>query len=411
MSLILFLEFILNKDLNSKIISFFLLVYFFIPFLNISTYRGVIEFETILIYCISNIFILFVLRYFSYLKIPEKKIFYIKNNVNVFVLALIHIFITYILLFYLYFVYGNIFVNQELRFYISPIIGYLIKSTIYIPLVFIALKKNTSFLYKFVFLILPLVPAFLIGSRGTVIMIIFGVMIVLLMMQLEKNKIINIINLKYKTLKFKHFLYGLFSSSLILYSVFYIRRMTSKVYVSSTELIKRYFDVSIPPVFIFLILPIYLNLRETVGITNQILTQKLKANSIIPLFFSEIFTVLPGKQISPGAVLGELIGRSGDAGLTPGIIGGIYLDFGYFSLIVPSLIVFFICFFYRQCLIYDRYKILYALSLIQFFHLYHRGFLKLEYFISFFIVLVYIYLSGFFKISNEDSSRSISISS
>lgn len=411
MSLILFFEFILNKDLNSKIISFFLLIYFFIPFLNISTYRGVIEFETILIYCISNIFILFVLRYFSYLKIPEKKIVYIKNNVNVFVLALIHIFITYLLLFYLYFVYGNIFVNQELRFYINPLIGYLIKSTIYIPLVFIALKKNTSFLYKFVFLFLPLVPAFLIGSRGTVIMIIFGVMIVLLMMQLEKNKIFNIINHKYKTLKFKHFLYGFFISSLILYSVFYIRRITSKVYVSSTELIKRYFDASIPPIFIFLILPIYLNLRETVGITNQILTQELKANSIIPLFFSEIFTVLPGKQISPGAVLGDLIGRSGDAGLTPGIIGGIYLDFGYFSLIVPSLIVFLICFFYRQCLKYDRYKILYALSLIQFFHLYHRGFLKLEYFISFFIVLVYIYLSGFFKISNEDSSRSISISS
>jgi hypothetical protein len=411
MSLILFLEFFLNKDLNAKIISFFLLVYFFIPFLNISTYRGVIEFETIIIYCISNIFILFILRYFSYLKIPEKKIVYIKNNVNVFVLALIHIFITYILLFYLYIVYGNIFVNQELRFYISPVIGYLIKSTIYIPLVFIALKKNTSFLYKFVFLILPLVPAFLIGSRGTVIMIIFGVMIVLLTMQLEKNKIINTINFKYKTLKFKHFLYGLLTSSLILYSVFYIRRITSNVYVSSTELIKRYFDVSIPPVFIFLILPIYLNLRETVGITNQILTQELKANSIIPLFFSEIFTILPGKQISPGAVVGDLIGRSGDAGLTPGIIGGIYLDFGYFSLIVPSLIVFLICFFYRQCLIYDRYKILYALSLIQFFHLYHRGFLKLEYFISFFIVLVYIYLSGFFKINNEDSSRSISISS
>lgn len=411
MSLILFLEFIFNKDLNSKIISFFLLVYFFIPFLNISSYRGIIEFETIMIYCISNIFILYVLRYFSYLKIPQKKIVYIKNNVNVFVLALMHIFISYILLFYLYIVFGNIFVNQELRFYISPVIGYLIKSTIYIPLVFIALKKNTSFLYKFVFLILPLVPAFLIGSRGTVIMIIFGVMVVLLTMQLEKNKIINIINLKYKTLKFKHFFYGLLTSSLILYSVFYIRRITSKVYVSSTELIKRYFDVSIPPVFIFLILPVYLNLRETVGITNQILTQELKANSIIPLFFSELFTILPGKQISPGAIVGDLIGRSGDAGLTPGIIGGIYLDFGYFSLIMPSLIVFLICFLYRQCLIYDRYKILYALSLIQFFHLYHRGFLKLEYFISFFIVLVYIYLLGFFKINNEDSSRPISISS
>jgi hypothetical protein len=411
MSLILFLEFFFNKDLNTKIISFFLLLYFFIPFLNISTYRGVIEFETILIYCISNIFILYVLRYFSYLKIPEKKIVYIKNNVNIFVLGLIHIFIAYVLLFYLYFKYGNIFVYQELRFYISPIIGYLIKSTIYIPLVFIALKKNTSFLYKFVYLILPLLPAFLIGSRGTVIMIIFGVMIVLLMMQLEKNKIINTINLKYKSFKFKHFLYGFFTSGLILYSIFYIRRISSKVYVSSTELIKRYFDVSIPSVFIFLILPIYFNLRETVGITNQILTQEIKTNSIIPLFFSELFTILPGKQISPGAVLGDLIGRSGDAGLTPGIIGGVYLDFGYFSIIVPSLIVFIVCFCYKQCLIYDRYKILYALSLIQFFHLYHRGFLKLEYFISFFIVLVYIYLSGFFKINNEDSSRSVSISS
>ena len=411
MSLILIIQVISNKDLNFRIISLFLFIYFFIPFLNISSYRGDISYETILLYCLSNILILIVLFCFSSFKKKDVKFIYVKNNVNVYVIALCHILVAYVLVFYLYISFGNILANQELRFYISPLIGYLIKSTIYIPLVFIVLKNRRSYFYKISFFILPLIPALLIGSRGTVIMVIFGLIIISFIMNSEKNNFLNTINLQYAKLKKTYVFSALFLSVSILYSIFYIRRMSSNIYVSSSELLKKYFDVSVPVVFIYMILPIYLNLRETVGIANQIITENLKLDTYIPMFFLELVTILPGKQPSPGILLGDLIGKSGDAGLTPGIIGGLFLDFGYFAIIFPALFILIICWFYRRSLLNDNYKVLYAVSLIQFFHIYHRGFLKIEYFISFLIIIVYLYLSGFFAIYNENTSRPLSIPS
>ena len=188
--------------------------------------------------------------------------------------------------------------------------------------------------------------------------------------------------------------------------------MGSKLYVSSAELVKQYFDLSIPPIFIYMILPLYLNLRETVGIADKIITQNLEAGNTIPMFFLELFTILPGKQMSPGKTLGNLIGKSGDAGLTPGIIGGVYLDFGLLTVLVPAFLIFLITYLYRRSFIDDNFKVIYVLSLIQFFHVYHRGFLKLEYFISFLIILIYLSLTGSFKIfNNEDSSYSVPINS
>merc|ERR1712115_477013 len=97
-----------------------------------------------------------------------------------------------------------------------------------------------------------------------------------------------------------------------------------------------------------MILPIYFNLRETVGITNTIIKDNLRNDGIIPMFFLEIFTILPGKQDSPGILLGELIGKVGDAGLTPGMIGGLYLDLGFWAVIFPCIFIFLISYFYQR---------------------------------------------------------------
>lgn len=412
MTLFLSVEMLFNRDVNSKIISSFLFLYFFIPFLNISSYRGNVEFKTIVLYSISNMFIILVLIFFSKKKERLKEIKYIRPNVNLYLFAVLHLIISYSFVAFLYLKYGNILTNQELRFVISPSIGYIIKSTIYIPLIFILLKTKKSYLYYIVFILLPLFPAFLIGSRGSVIMIVLGVLIILFIMMIEKRIYLNKINIHYKELTKKDILVGMSLSGIVLYSIFYIRRMGSKVYISSSELVEKYFDISIPPIFIYMILPLYLNLRETVGIANQIITQNLKVGNSIQMFFLELFTILPGKQMSPGITLGNLIGKSGDAGLTPGIIAGVYLDVGYLAVFVPAILIVIITYFYKKSFIDDNFKVIYVLSIIQFFHVYHRGFLKLEYFISFLIIFVYLLLSGSFKIfNNEDTSHSIPINS
>lgn len=410
MLLVFISEYLFSKDLNIKIIISFLFLYFFIPFLNISSYRGTIEFDTLIIYCSSNILVLISLFLFSKKRIKTSSLVYIDKSPYLYVFTLIHISIAYILLAYTYFKYGNVFSVQETRFIISPAVGYIIKSTIYIPLIFILLKTPKNFFYYLIFIFLPLIPAFLIGSRGTVIMIIIGVFLLLLLMNLEKEVFSNRINKSYFNIKGKHLFLGSMFSVFVLYSIFYVRRAASKVYISSAELINRYFDVNISPILVYLILPLYLNLRETVGITNQIIQKDLNNTNFVPMFFLELFTVLPGKQESPGIILGNMIGKVGDAGLTPGVLGGLYLDIGFFCVLFPMFFVMIICYFYKKSQSNDIFKIVYVLSLVQFFHLYHRGFLKLEYFMSFLIIFIYLLISGSFHIKNEDTSHSIPIS-
>lgn len=105
--------------------------------------------------------------------------------------------------------------------------------------------------------------------------------------------------------------------------------------------------------------------------------------------------MLPGKRAAPGDVLSRVL-YVGDyaGGITPGVIGGLYLDFGYW--LVPMLFItsFFIYFLYRKSLNSDMYKILYVITIAQFFHIYHRGFFKPEYLFSYTIILFYIYIAS-----------------
>src|SRR5690606_28665090 len=56
LSFSLFLLFlaITRKSINTKIFTFYLFLYYALPFLNISTYRGTISFDTLKLYTFAN---------------------------------------------------------------------------------------------------------------------------------------------------------------------------------------------------------------------------------------------------------------------------------------------------------------------------------------------------------------------
>ena len=189
----------------------------------------------------------------------------------------------------------------------------------------------------------------------------------------------------------------LFLSSITagLFSIVYFFRIMSQK-TSMVENFSRYLDIKSNILVMFLIhtLPIYFNLRETVGLTNRIIVNNLhNTQSEIPLFFLELITFLPGKQISPGILFGNMVGKTQAGGLTPGMIGGLYLDFGYLCIIIPAFIVFIIGLLSFKAIANDNYKLIVTLLSVQFMHLYHRGFLKLEYLFAFAILFIYISFS------------------
>lgn len=396
----LFLLFIsvTRKSINTKIFGFFLFLYYFIPFFNISTYRGTIHFYTLELYTYANFALMLPLLFtidkklFIKKKIAYKKISVTPLFVNV---LLIHTIFVYLLVAYVFVTVGNVLIHQELRFFMSGTMSYLIKSTLYIP-IFIFFFTKSQFTKKniLLFIILPLFPAFFIGSRGTVIMMIISMILLYLMKNIPRGKKYYLNNSKsWRKNKYRVY-FSAFIGLLLFQVVYYTRRLVSHTFLTPVELAQQYFGNA--KWYSLLIMPVYFSLRETVGITERIIRDNVTNTYYnYPMFFSEMFTMLPGKRAAPGDVLSRVL-YVGDyaGGITPGVIGGLYLDFGYW--LVPMLFItsFFIYFLYRKSLNSDMYKILYVITIAQFFHIYHRGFFKPEYLFSYTIILFYIYIAS-----------------
>ena len=304
----------------------------------------------------------------------------------------IHLILTYLFTLFIFYTYGNTLVHQELRFSISPYITYIVKSSIYIPLFYAfikPLKKTNYTLLKYV--ILPLIPSLIIGSRGTVISILISIGIIYILHAYKNNEEYSIKN-DLVWSKFKNTIYALGGIILfIIHSFYYSRRIFSDTLISNMDVVKKYFNSDSP---LYLpILPLYTSFRETIGIANVIITKDV-VNDVVPypLFVCELFTVLPGTQPSPGKIIGDIIGRKLGGGLTPNILGGVYVDFGVLAIFSCVLFTLIIKYFYSRSNSNDSYKILYALTITQFFHLFHRGFLKPEYFMAYIVIGIYLYI-------------------
>jgi oligosaccharide repeat unit polymerase len=380
-----------------------------IPFLNVTSYRGTIEYGTLTIYSIVYILVVifFALGHHISKGFRSKSSIYLYATTNAYVLAQLHIIISYATLLYIYSTYGNILLDQSIRFTLDAKLTYVVVSTVYIPLYF-SVCRNIRFTTHntLVFIILPLLPPLFIGSRSVVVAIFFGILLVRFLMIEEKKVSFNWITEKTKDIsRMRIMLLG----SLVLgifTVVYFFRRLSSKT--SFTDSISSYIDVELgffAQLLIAPILPLYFNLRETVGLTNRILIDNLhNTTSELPLFLSELITFLPGKQVSPGVVFGDMVGKVQEGGLTPGMIGGIYLDFGYVCVIVPAIVVFLISSISVKAISHDGYKLVLSLFTIQFIHLYHRGFLKLEYLTAYVILFLYISVSRRREIPNPSKA-------
>jgi hypothetical protein len=367
---------IFDKKINVKIFSWFFLIYLLIPFLNISTYRGIISINTLIIYCVTQFLVLFFVDLFEQKAVKTSPAVYV-STLNTALLYKIHLIIIYAALAYAYATVGIIIVNQDLRFNIRPTIEYIIKSGLALPLIwFYSDKFSLKFQDIFFKFLLPILPSILIGSRGTFLMILISFFVSLYLISNETGSYLNI---KYKSIlkNFKKFiLWGGIVGVFALYSGFYLRRDGVELITASKVLQEYSFDSK--GIGVMAILPIYLNLRETIGITETIISQNISNIYYpYPFFVAELMSILPGEQVPPGRVLGREIFMAEDYGLTPGIIGGLYIDFRLFSIVIIILIVIFIINLYNKGRYNISSKLLYAFTIVQFLHLYHRVFLKL----------------------------------
>jgi len=387
--------FYLSKNIFLKLSSLFFFIYFFIPLMPISNYRGIISLTTMHEYSIFILVSLFSILLPSIIIFNQKKkAVYLSFGRYTALFVKLHLILVFLLVAYIYIRYGNIILHQELRMEISPSLGYIVKSSLMISLIAALnrMNKKPSKYYIFIYYIAPLLPAFLIGSRGTVIMTIISLLLIKIIQ--KKSIIIPYIknNFAFYTTNIttREVIYAISISIFILYFIFYLRRYNSQ-YSTPEQLIEYYFTVKSS--LLYLILPLYLNLRETIGLTNIIINNGLE-NHILPypLILADFVTLLPGEQIAAGQAFGSMIGTAGSGGLTPGLFGGLMLDFSYINtLLFISIFSIVLSILYQRSKYNDYYLIVFALLTVQFFHLFHRGFFKPEYLFTLIIVFIYLF--------------------
>jgi hypothetical protein len=111
------------------------------------------------------------------------------------------------------------------------------------------------------------------------------------------------------------------------------------------------------------------------------------------LFVADLYTVLPGEQLAGGRSLGQMFGALEAGGLTPGLLGGLYVDYGENSIFFFLVLGLLLAWCLRRACVHARFVPLYVSLLIQAAHLFHRGFLKPEYVTAMFIAAAYAFMT------------------
>lgn len=384
------------RDINSKIILYFILGYYGISLLNISNYRGFITDEGMYAFhlflgafAITNLLLS--------IKIPTRyppleKVKTVRNGTFQ-ALLLAHLAVAYAALGLVLVTTGNIFLNQDLRFNIPAWLGYVIRSPLpIIPILYFLPYSQRRKLFLFALISLPSV---FIGARGTAVSFIASYALLVMIGLINRRTRESI---KKSTLRSKKFLKIFGFSSLAFFitiaSGFYIRRYNSQTWSSAGDIAQQYFQSD--SIFVFIILPFYLAFKETTGLANQIINNNLELVSNI--FFSDFYTLLPGNHDAAGKLFGDEIGRIGGGGLTPGIVGGLFLDFKYYGIIGMIILATILTRSYAATVKNPKYAAVYSILVFQFIHLFHRGFPKPEYLT--FIIIAFFYTFFFLRKNN-----------
>ncbi len=394
-SLFLISLFINQNNVIAKLFALFFIFYYVIPLPNISTYRGTIGIVTLKFYTLMMLVAILPLITKLGAKSNKTKTEYKSIRIGVFFksVVLLHLFLVFSLMLYILITIGNIFVNQELRLQLSPVIGYILKSTIYISFFYFFLprKSRGKLVNVSLFVILPIIPPIFIGSRGVAILAIMG-LVMLAIIKTFRNGEDYYLNLRNDWKKYIPLAkYASIVVFALLQGVYYLRRYNSNTLLSAKELALEYFGSD--AWYYYLIMPLHFTFREIVGLTNTIIERNIENPIETPLFIAELITILPGEQPAPGRVLGSIVGTTLEAGLTPGILGALYIDFKWFSVAIIFLFMMLIQILKKKSLYSDYYKILFCLTTVQFLHLFHRGFIKPEYIVAYLVVMGYYFLS------------------
>lgn len=362
-----------------KVVALFFTFYLSIGMLNISSWRGYIDTNVIFLYsiCILSFFI------FPFMFLNKKETNQtplISNERFLYIIIFSHVLIAFLAVMYTYISIGNVIIYQSLRFKIPTAIEYTIKSILPIA----ALIPMLHFKRKMLLLVIILLPAILIGSRGTAVIAVVSFVISEIYVRNIKLDLFKLV------IRNKKYIFYAILCVIVITTGFYLRRGNGSDLAAVSSVLSYYFDYD--NLFVRAILPFYLGFKETIGLTNTIINDNI-TNFLNPntLFFADLYTVLPGENLAAGQTLGQIFGTVEGGGLTPGLVGGLFIDYGLLTIVF--FMFFGLVFLSCESILYKSplFIVIYSQVITQFIHLFHRGFLKPEYITSVLIAAFYYF--------------------
>jgi len=370
-----------------RLIGSFFLIYLGIGLLNISDYRGTISITTINIYFLCVIaFLLPVLILVNPRKeIARYKYIYRKTPL-LDATTTGHLLIVYAATLYIYATKGIIILNQDRRFGIPTALGYTIRSCLFIPIIYMCLHDWRPSGRFYLLCFAAILPSFLIGSRSTGLVSIFSMIIFYFVAHHKPNATIPL------SKKIKIGALAAITTYLMIGVGFYVRRIFSPDLMTGQELIREFFNDN-QSFYIYLLLPFHQGFNETTALTSRIIDEGISnVFSGTILFLADFDNLLGRSNIAAAQYFGDEIGRVGDGGLTPGMIGGLYMDIQEQVITIFFIFGLFYAFLVKAATRNQLALCITAIFATQFMHLFHRGFVKPEYITVFLITFFYFLL-------------------
>jgi hypothetical protein len=384
---------IVETEITGRILGSYILVYFGIALLNISTYRGYISVPAAQIYLIAIASLLAPMAIIRRRPIVAPVDLRPSQITNAVILA--HLAVAWLALIYVYAAIGPIIVRQDLRFRIPTALGYTIRSVQFLPVYMLICRDRTRFWLPLPYIaVLAMFPTLLIASRATLALVLVAMALLVVAMQsygwqgvFYQNGVLQRFNRpKVRvSIVLGAGVLGLF----FIVSGFYLRRSNSDDLISGVEFVRRYFDAGNP--ISYVLAPIHQGFNETAALTSRVVDKAMvNQQTATPLLWADFDNLLGRSDVAAAQYFGNAVGRAQAGGLTPGLVGGVLLDFRstyYYWFLGLGIVTAGLRFFGMM----DRRVLcVYAIFLSQVFHLLHRGFVKPEYLTIVIIAIFYM---------------------
>ena len=226
-------------------------------------------------------------------------------------------------------------INPDLRFATSPRFAYLVEACIpatIILTVFKVMQNRRLFIGKTVVCLVLYSSVLLlsVGYQNQLFILFLGVILAVIFVNKNRGFI------AWDGLKIRAIMACVCIGGIVVFTGMFIMKLERSNRLLDLEQSVAYYDIKYANK-ILPALPLHKASRECMGVTQKALEKTAEIQKYcykVPLVLLDMATVLPGKQITSGRILGIVVNNDYTTSLTPGALGGLYLSWGVLGVIV-----------------------------------------------------------------------------